>query len=164
MFWILLFYDYASSVPISEQEPVDKVCKDVNEKYFGKWNHTESGKLCEIWNLHERVYFEDHNYCRNPLDDQEPWCYVSEYAWEKCDVPDCADCSCATYGLGKCEYSASFKTHCVCNQNAVLNQGVCINDRPGNPDPDQCQPGDSCGLGNCAYLRTGNISIKYNFI
>lgn len=57
----------------------------LGEEYFGKWDRTESGKTCENWNLHGRVYYEEHNYCRNPLNEQKPWCYISEFEYEGTD-------------------------------------------------------------------------------
>ena len=35
--------------------------------------------------MHGRVYYEDHNYCRNPLNEQKPWCYISEFEYEGTD-------------------------------------------------------------------------------
>ena len=33
--------------------------------------------------------FQDHNYCRNPDQDERPWCFVSARDYDYCDIPRC---------------------------------------------------------------------------
>lgn len=35
----------------------------------------------------------DHNYCRNPDNDDSPWCWVAPGHFDFCDVPACPDVS-----------------------------------------------------------------------
>ncbi|KAF2983104.1 hypothetical protein EK904_011154 [Melospiza melodia maxima] len=75
--------------------------------YRGTANTTISGHSCLPWNS-DLFYQELHvdtigkavelglgpfPYCRNPDDDDKPWCYImkdSSLSWEYCDIPSCA--------------------------------------------------------------------------
>ncbi|XP_070708182.1 plasminogen activator, urokinase b [Pempheris klunzingeri] len=67
--------------------------------YRGTESKSESGRTCEQWdsNTRERYMASDvhsgrHNYCRNLLYRQRPWCYVwrdQQLEWEYCDIPHC---------------------------------------------------------------------------
>ncbi|KAG7215456.1 hypothetical protein INR49_003232 [Caranx melampygus] len=68
--------------------------------YRGSMSKSESGQTCEVWDLDTRgkhmssdVHGGRHNYCRNLLYRERPWCYVrrnQQLVWEYCDVPHCA--------------------------------------------------------------------------
>ena len=58
---------------------------------------TISGKKCQKWSeqkphKHKYAFVGDHNFCRNPKNDQTGvWCYTTsrKKRWEYCDVPKC---------------------------------------------------------------------------
>jgi len=70
-----------------------------DEGYRGKQNKTRSGKKCQKWtsispHSHENTPNKrpgkglgDHNYCRNPNNEETIWCYTtdSNTEWEYCD-------------------------------------------------------------------------------
>ncbi|XP_074401361.1 hyaluronan-binding protein 2 isoform X1 [Zonotrichia albicollis] len=75
--------------------------------YRGRVNQAENGRTCLHWNSHHlldhpfNAFMEDadthgigeHNFCRNPDEDEKPWCYIrknNEVDWEYCDVSLCA--------------------------------------------------------------------------
>ncbi|XP_075276536.1 hepatocyte growth factor activator serine protease isoform X2 [Opisthocomus hoazin] len=76
-------------------------------EYRGTAKTTVSGHSCLPWNS-DLLYQELHvnsvekavqlglgpfSYCRNPDDDEKPWCYImkdNSLSWEYCDVPSCA--------------------------------------------------------------------------
>ncbi|XP_044293401.1 tissue-type plasminogen activator [Varanus komodoensis] len=77
--------------------------------YRGSRSHTQSGATCLNWDseyLTQKMYgarmpdantwgLSSHNYCRNPDNDTQPWCYVrkgGQTTWEHCDVPVCSTC------------------------------------------------------------------------
>ena len=68
--------------------------------YSGTVDTTRSGKKCKMWNradLHSEVKYAElygpqvRNYCRNPDNSPEPWCFVGRDAdvREACDIPLC---------------------------------------------------------------------------
>ncbi|XP_053509669.1 phosphoinositide-3-kinase-interacting protein 1 [Ictalurus furcatus] len=78
-------------------------------QYRGQQQKSSSGSLCLNWNNTSRNYdvtlhpdlatgVGDHNYCRNPDDSDEPWCYVSgadgQLQRESCAIEACQDESC----------------------------------------------------------------------
>ncbi|XP_067836846.1 kremen protein 2-like, partial [Heptranchias perlo] len=76
--------------------------------YRGDQNQTSvvNGKPCLYWNqTYQHIYntikypggewgLGNHNYCRNPDGDVQPWCYVSENEegiyWKYCSIPSCS--------------------------------------------------------------------------
>ncbi|XP_078393497.1 kremen protein 2-like, partial [Cetorhinus maximus] len=76
--------------------------------YRGQQDRTspENGNVCLYWNqTHQHTYntlkypdgqwgLGNHNYCRNPDGDVQPWCYVSENEegvyWKYCNIPSCS--------------------------------------------------------------------------
>uniref|UniRef100_A0A8U8BET0 Uncharacterized protein n=1 Tax=Geospiza parvula TaxID=87175 RepID=A0A8U8BET0_GEOPR len=71
--------------------------------YRGRVSQAENGRTCLHWNSHHlldhpfNAFMEDadsygigeHNFCRNPDEDEKPWCYIrknNEVDWEYCDV------------------------------------------------------------------------------
>lgn len=70
--------------------------------YRGTISVTESGKTCQSWSSqtpqkHNRSPENypckglDSNYCRNPDNERQPWCYTTDpnTRWEYCQVPSC---------------------------------------------------------------------------
>merc|ERR1712179_771674 len=69
--------------------------------YTGKISKTKSGRDCQMWSsssphvpYRDFGSIGDHNYCRNPDNEEGPWCYTTDpnKRWEFCDVPICVDC------------------------------------------------------------------------
>ena len=59
--------------------------------YRGTVNRTKSGVSCLYWSdipaLNKNI---GHRYCRNPNEQQRPWCFVSSNGeFEYCNVPKC---------------------------------------------------------------------------
>ncbi|RMC11381.1 hypothetical protein DUI87_11500 [Hirundo rustica rustica] len=92
--------------PSCQRGPNDCYEED-SSTYRGKVNQAESGRTCLHWNSHHlldqpfNAFMEDadsygigeHNFCRNPDEDEKPWCYVrknKEIEWEYCDVSPCS--------------------------------------------------------------------------
>lgn len=67
------------------------------KKYFGTINVTKTGIPCQRWDSktpHKHQFDElaDHeNYCRNPDEDNGPWCYTTNdtQRYDFCPVPHC---------------------------------------------------------------------------
>ncbi|XP_009908400.1 hepatocyte growth factor activator [Dryobates pubescens] len=76
-------------------------------EYRGTANTTTSGYSCLPWNsdlLYEELHIDTvekavqlglgpFSYCRNPDEDEKPWCYIMKdhsLSWEYCDIPSCA--------------------------------------------------------------------------
>ncbi|XP_040295349.1 kremen protein 2 isoform X1 [Bufo bufo] len=88
-------------------EPSVPECFTVNGRdYRGSVNHAGAEKIpCLYWNqtIQHRYNTQtdpsgelglgNHNHCRNPDSDVQPWCYVSEAEdgiyWMYCDIPSC---------------------------------------------------------------------------
>ncbi|XP_006897052.1 PREDICTED: tissue-type plasminogen activator [Elephantulus edwardii] len=82
--------------------------------YRGTHSLTVSGTTCLQWNsmiLMSKFYtawksnaqtlgLGKHNYCRNPDEDEKPWCHVLKnhrLTWEYCDMPQCSTCGLRQY-------------------------------------------------------------------
>ena len=76
-----------------ESNPQVCGCANVNQTdYRGGINKTSSGDDCLEW-FSVSDYYPDvkqGNFCRNPDDDERPWCFTWE-DWEYCDVPICEE-------------------------------------------------------------------------
>lgn len=67
------------------------------KKYFGTINVTKTGIPCQRWDSqtpHKHQFDElaDHeNHCRNPDEDNGPWCYTTNdtQRYDFCPVPHC---------------------------------------------------------------------------
>lgn len=91
--------------PPSSKSPV-AMCYNASDRgqaYNGRVGVTETGKVCQAWDIQVphahpitslfRRYLEGHNYCRNPEGRGErPWCYTADPStrWEYCNIPLCA--------------------------------------------------------------------------
>lgn len=66
-------------------------------KYFGTLNVTKTGDPCQRWDSqtpHTHTFgqlYDQENYCRNPNNDDGPWCYTTnaDKRQEYCAVPHC---------------------------------------------------------------------------
>ncbi|XP_056318454.1 hepatocyte growth factor activator [Danio aesculapii] len=87
--------------------PAEQCYRGSGSEYRGVVNVTLSGSSCLHWNsellLNEltvetvdsatRRGLGEHAYCRNPDEDQLPWCYTmmdTHISWEYCDIPACS--------------------------------------------------------------------------
>ena len=61
--------------------------------YKGHINATRNGHTCKYWKDSTRYSTEEKNYCRTPPGDPDndggPWCYISRFEWDSCNVPIC---------------------------------------------------------------------------
>lgn len=98
------------SFAVSQCSSLLEECRTGNgAQYRGELQKSSSGRLCVNWNSTDRDYnvtlhpdlatgVGDHNYCRNPDDSDEPWCYVSgadgQLQREACAIQACQDENC----------------------------------------------------------------------
>ncbi|MGH0187702.1 UNVERIFIED_CONTAM: hypothetical protein FKN15_025821 [Acipenser sinensis] len=92
--------------PQCEIDTTEKCISGRGGGYRGTWGHSRSSIDCLNWNssvLIDKKYnarrndalqlgLGNHNYCRNPDNDTEPWCHVyknKQLVWEYCSVPSC---------------------------------------------------------------------------
>uniref|UniRef100_A0A8C3PH06 Hyaluronan binding protein 2 n=1 Tax=Calidris pygmaea TaxID=425635 RepID=A0A8C3PH06_9CHAR len=85
----------------------DDCYEEDSSTYRGRVNQAVNGKTCLHWNSHVllnhpiNAFMEDadsygigeHNFCRNPDEDEKPWCYIRKnhkVEWDFCDVSPCA--------------------------------------------------------------------------
>ncbi|KAH9361596.1 hypothetical protein HPB48_001473 [Haemaphysalis longicornis] len=57
----------------------------------------------------------DHNYCRSPDGDSTPWCFVSEFDYEHCDIPDCSRLHANCTGLFRCRNGKCIERYLLCD-------------------------------------------------
>ncbi|XP_052786352.1 uncharacterized protein LOC128221780 isoform X2 [Mya arenaria] len=97
--------------------------------YRGKAAITNTGLPCMKWTDAEDINpgtyphmgLGDHNYCRNPDNDDTPWCWVSRGNFESCQVPECPDDDVFYDAL------EDIHTETVCKDNEFkCNNGQCI--------------------------------------
>ncbi|KAH3862789.1 hypothetical protein DPMN_025763 [Dreissena polymorpha] len=81
-----------------EQSKTDVGCyRGTGTDYRGRASVTQSGARCMKWtdaqgitpNTYPKMGLGDHNYCRNPDNDEAPWCWVSDGVFDFCDIPEC---------------------------------------------------------------------------
>ncbi|OPJ84194.1 hyaluronan-binding protein 2 isoform A [Patagioenas fasciata monilis] len=85
----------------------DDCYEGASSNYRGRVNQTVNGKTCLHWNSQVlldyaiNAFMEDaqshgigeHNFCRNPDEDEKPWCYIRKnrkVKWDFCDVSPCS--------------------------------------------------------------------------
>ncbi|XP_009980392.1 PREDICTED: plasminogen [Tauraco erythrolophus] len=92
-----------ADVPV--QVPLSEECyRGKGQSYRGTTSITVSGKKCQAWNSmfpHRHEKTPDRfpnadlrdNYCRNPDDDNSPWCFTTDPSttWEYCNLKRCDD-------------------------------------------------------------------------
>ncbi|KAE8578574.1 hypothetical protein XENTR_v10023650 [Xenopus tropicalis] len=106
MLWLFLL-NLVLYVSSEVTHPELSECFTVNGRdYRGTVSHAgPEGTPCLYWNQTNQHMFNaqsdsdgelglgNHNYCRNPDADVQPWCYVSENEdgiyWKYCDIPSC---------------------------------------------------------------------------
>ncbi|KAK4821015.1 hypothetical protein QYF61_012044 [Mycteria americana] len=86
---------------------LDDCYEEASSEYRGKVNQAAGGKTCLHWNSHIlldypiNAFMEDadsygigeHNFCRNPDEDEKPWCYIRKnhkVEWDFCDISPCS--------------------------------------------------------------------------
>ncbi|KAM9012331.1 hyaluronan-binding protein 2 isoform 3-T4 [Ara ararauna] len=86
---------------------LDDCYEENSSNYRGRVNQAVNGKTCLHWNSHLlldhpiNAFMEDadfygigeHNFCRNPDEDEKPWCYIRKnhkVEWDFCDVSPCS--------------------------------------------------------------------------
>ena len=80
------------------------------QEYRGTLSKTKSGYTCQAWNSQTPHKHSNtpqnkpnvglvNNYCRNPDNDKDPWCYTTSSGkrWEYCDVKMCRKCSISNF-------------------------------------------------------------------
>ncbi|XP_005508242.2 hyaluronan-binding protein 2 isoform X1 [Columba livia] len=85
----------------------DDCYEGASSNYRGRVNQAVNGKTCLHWNSQVllgypiNAFMEDaqshgigeHNFCRNPDEDEKPWCYIRKnhkVEWDFCDVSPCS--------------------------------------------------------------------------
>ncbi|XP_077118333.1 tissue-type plasminogen activator [Ranitomeya variabilis] len=97
------------------------------QSYRGNHSRTYSGQVCVNWNsqgLNQKPYntqhrdaqqlgIGNHNHCRNPDGDKNPWCYIfknGKYIWDYCSVPACRKNATDCYSERGTTYGGSWST------------------------------------------------------
>ncbi|XP_069623011.1 tissue-type plasminogen activator [Ranitomeya imitator] len=97
------------------------------QSYRGNHSRTYSGQVCVNWNsqgLNQKPYnaqhrdaqqlgLGNHNHCRNPDGDKNPWCYIfknGKYIWDYCSVPACRKNATDCYSERGTTYGGSWST------------------------------------------------------
>ncbi|XP_052086105.1 plasminogen-like [Mytilus californianus] len=84
--------------PPEDPENVDECRKSTKgTEYKGRISLTQTGRTCQHWERqypHKHVFSKlktKHNYCRNPNNSGQPWCYTIDPTkrWEYCKIPMC---------------------------------------------------------------------------
>ncbi|KAK3088625.1 hypothetical protein FSP39_021462, partial [Pinctada imbricata] len=119
--------DWDSDIALDEISLSSGECRDAytecinttrGVEYKGTLNITESGYTCQAWSAqtpHTHSYGDrlgdQENYCRNPDDDDRPWCYTTSSGkrFEYCNVPHCDFDECLRSNIGY-EYQGTVST------------------------------------------------------
>ncbi|XP_052075053.1 IgGFc-binding protein-like isoform X1 [Mytilus californianus] len=125
-----------------DQEDVDECRKSTKgTEYKGLISLTQTGRTCQYWERqypHKHVFSKlktEHNYCRNPDNSGQPWCYTNDPStrWEYCKIPMCAACSMreeivqckATVRVsGSCFYKSKVGSSCVYTAQLSDSQAI----------------------------------------
>lgn len=91
-------------VPPGIPEKIENLhCYNIRgDMYWGTVNQTDGGLRCQYWNeqlpnSHKYGHMGDHNFCRNPNNKKQPWCYIDDPRaegrgskdYDYCPVPKC---------------------------------------------------------------------------
>jgi hypothetical protein len=91
--WIMENFDRRTSY-ICEFPPEDIGCLAAEdpqgEKYSGTASHDEEGITCLAWDQTDGDRPWSHNFCRNPDDDEQPYCYTQKDKYSYCSIPECS--------------------------------------------------------------------------
>ena len=75
--------------------------------YRGTVSVGKGGGICKMWTSSSSYYAKreergsgPHNYCRNPSEHPNPWCYVFPSGWQDCEIPACTHLEEGTGGHG----------------------------------------------------------------
>ncbi|XP_078421810.1 tissue-type plasminogen activator [Cetorhinus maximus] len=91
---------------LCEFDTKEQCYQDRGTGYRGTWSITHFGTECLNWNSTavSRTHYNgqrpdaqqlglgNHNYCRNPDNDTQPWCHTYKghiLSWDKCSIPAC---------------------------------------------------------------------------
>ena len=110
-------------------------CFHSSELYTGIANTTVSGQSCIKWSsvklekLHELGVFStlENNFCRDPFGTKKaPWCIISNFDWEYCDLPRCI---LATENIlsTTLPFEQSFNTHTCSSPCSKSDKVTCDN-------------------------------------
>lgn len=131
--------------------------EDDNTSYQGTINVTKNGESCLYWD-DERIveYVQNsfpnqfhtlvgHNFCRNPDEDEFPWCFISLRKYEYCSIPNCegniAVSSCPP-NLFQCQENECIYSEWVCDKMTDCTNGIDEKDCGCNDDEFQCSNGN----------------------
>ncbi|XP_019639399.1 PREDICTED: uncharacterized protein LOC109481308 [Branchiostoma belcheri] len=131
------------------------------ETYRGTASTTLSGRTCISWSEATNMRYStmrypdgefglgDHNYCRNPDGDKQPWCYVNmEQGFDYCEIPKC-DVECYT------EDGATYRG----KEDTDKNGNDCLwwdDEKPGMHINVYSYPNGKGGIGVHNYCRNPN--------
>nr|AML23866.1 ixominogen [Ixodes ricinus] len=100
MWWTNVHCDLR--LPFVCQRDADSIgCLRSGIPYSGAANVTENGNACLFWadveiapmvmadSPQDYPELQGHNFCRTPDGDSRPWCYVTAYDYEYCDISHC---------------------------------------------------------------------------
>ncbi|XP_067125647.1 plasminogen-like [Centruroides vittatus] len=100
-------------------------------------------KFC-ILNFWQTLF--GHNFCRNPDNDELPWCFVSKRKFEYCHVPNCEEnkeVSSCPRNLFQCQINECIRSEWVCDRTFDCTNGK---------DEENCECKDDqfrCSNGKC---------------
>ncbi|XP_035669536.1 atrial natriuretic peptide-converting enzyme-like isoform X2 [Branchiostoma floridae] len=134
------------------------------ETYRGTASTTLSGRTCINWSEATNMRYStmrypdgefglgDHNYCRNPDQDRQPWCYVNmEQGFDYCEIPKC-DVECFT------EDGATYRGE----QSVDRDGSDCLwwdDERPGMDINVYSYPNGKGGIGEHNFCRNPNGAL-----
>ncbi|OWK56989.1 Hyaluronan-binding protein 2 [Lonchura striata] len=138
--------------------------------YRGRVNQAENGRTCLHWNSHHlldhpfNAFMEDadsygigeHNFCRNPDEDEKPWCYIrknNEVDWEYCDVSPCSGKELIASDLAACRWSRAAGDSLLANPSSLILSLHCTSavssnaaeETPTEPPTDPPEIFKTCG-------------------
>ncbi|XP_053337408.1 phosphoinositide-3-kinase-interacting protein 1 [Clarias gariepinus] len=134
-------------------------------RYRGEQQKSFTDTLCLNWNSTTRDYdvrqypdlaagVGDHNYCRNPDDSDEPWCYVSgadgQLQRETCAIESCQDENCT--GAVTCVTGASAAEETTAKKEKPVEGGAAVQPVVGVSQRVRTGPKKKKDLGIMGYV------------